>query len=51
MVNRGLYRSWSIGRDLKSEGTLLARAEVLTTLHLHEDEFWMFEDQVLIEGS
>ena len=33
-----LYRSWGVGRDFQGACTLLARVEVLSMLHLHEEE-------------
>ena len=43
-----LYKTWGVGRGLWSECTSLADAEKLGMLHLHEEEFQVLAEHVLI---
>lgn len=41
-----LYGPWELGRDFQGECTSLAGAEVLGTLHQHEEEFQVLAGRV-----
>jgi hypothetical protein len=43
-----IYKPWEVGRGFQGECTVLAGAEVLGMLHLHEEEFQVLPGHVLI---
>lgn len=44
---QGLFKPWGVGRGFQGECTLMAGAEVLGMLHLHEQVFQILAGHVL----